>query len=128
MCMCIHTCACLDMPCPCALPLPKVLALWRYDKGEANGAPFIYFGIEPTAAAGPRAAAICAYAVAVLDALCWRWGPVHMEVMWVEGRGPVLIEANCGRLNGEEFKTIAEAHRGRLGLSLTRALWSLHPL
>tara|TARA_B100000787_G_scaffold159902_1_gene138504 strand:- start:163 stop:462 length:300 start_codon:yes stop_codon:yes gene_type:complete len=86
-----------------------VLALWRYDKGEANGAPFVYFGIEPTASAGPRAAAICAYAAAVLDALCWRWGPVHMEVMWVEGRGPVLIEANCGRLNGEEFKTVAEA-------------------
>ena len=84
------------------------LTLARYDKGEANGAPFVYFGIEPTAAAAPRAAEVCAYATAVLDALCWRWGPVHMELMVVDGRGPVLVEANCGRLNGEAFKTIAE--------------------
>ncbi len=117
----------------------KVMALWRYDKGEANGvrateartedraqrpprlhavtrvlarpswqAPFVYFGIEPRPAAGERALAMCEYAVAVLEALAWRWGPVHMEVMWVEGRGPVLVEANCGRLNGEEFKFLAE--------------------
>ena len=86
----------------------KVLALWRYDKGEANGAPFVYFGIEPTAAAGERALAVCGYAERALDALGWRWGPVHMEVMWVEGRGAVLVEANAGRLNGEEFKLLCD--------------------
>ena len=67
-----------------------------------------------------RARRAAQYATDVLDALRWRWGPVHMEVMWVEqpspsgteGRGPVLIEANCGRLNGEEFKTIAEVMYG----------------
>lgn len=86
----------------------KVLALWRYDKGEANGAPFVYKGIEPTAAAGERALAVCEYAERALDALHWRWGPVHMEVMWVEGRGAVLVEANAGRLNGEEFKLLCD--------------------
>ena len=115
----------------------KVLAIWRYDKGEANGAPFVYFGIEPMGLAGSRAREVAEYALAVLEAMQWRWGPVHMEVMYVEGpatatdaaasataaadaadadtaasRGPVLVEANMGRLNGEEFKFLAEVVYG----------------
>ena len=87
----------------------KVLALWRYDKGEANGAPFVYRGIDAMAHSGERATRIAAYAAKVLDALEWRHGPVHMEVMWMgEERGPVLIEANAGRFNGEEFKLVAD--------------------
>ena len=82
-----------------------VLAIWRYDKGEANGAPFCYYGAEPVGCTDERARGVAAYALAVLDALEWRWGPVHMEVMWVskptaggEERGPVLIEANVSSL------------------------------
>ena len=25
----------------------RIATLWRYDKGEANDAPFVYFGQEP---------------------------------------------------------------------------------
>ena len=33
----------------------KVVALWRYDKGDVNGAPFVYFGAElmPSAEVAP---------------------------------------------------------------------------
>lgn len=97
-----------------------VLAIWRYDKGEANGAPFCYYGAEPVGCTDERARAVATYALAVLDALEWRWGPVHMEVMWVstptaggeEERGPVLIEANMGRHNGLEFKLLCEVVYG----------------
>ena len=97
----------------------KVVAIWRYDKGEANGAPFCYFGAEPMSCTDERARGVAMYALEVLDALKWRWGPVHMEVMWVstpsvggEERGPVLIEANCGRHNGLEFKLLCEVVYG----------------
>lgn len=80
----------------------KVVALWRYDKGPANGAPFVYFCDELMPVAGPRERAICAYAGSALDALGWRWGPAHLEVR--DGaRGPVLVEANAGRFNGVDF-------------------------
>ena len=49
----------------------KVVALYRYDKGAANGAPFVYFGMEPMPAAGAAADSICDYATAVLDVLRW---------------------------------------------------------
>ena len=105
----------------------KVMAIWRYEKGEANGAPFVYFGIEPVGTGSARAQQVAVYATKVLDALRWRWGPVHMEVMWVESpradgsgeeRGPVLVEANCGRLNGEEFKLLAEVMYGGAQLAV----------
>ena len=97
----------------------KILALWRYDKGPANGAPFCYYGIEPVGLGSARAARVAAYALQVLEVLQWRWGPVHMEVMYVEARdqsglerGPVLVEANAGRLNGEEFALLADVVYG----------------
>ena len=123
-----------DLPCmqlltTAPIPSAQVLALWRYDKGEANGAPFCYFGAEPVGCTGAHARRVVDYALAVLDALQWRWGPVHMEVMWVSGtakaasgaeadetegaRGPVLIEANMGRHNGLEFKLLCEVVYGR---------------
>lgn len=57
----------------------KIAALWRYDKGSANGAPFVYFGIEARGMEGCEA--LHDYALQVLDALEWRWGPCHLEVM-----------------------------------------------
>ena len=50
----------------------KVVALWRYDKGEANGAPFVYFGITPEPVGCAKTRRICEYATAALDALRWR--------------------------------------------------------
>ena len=35
-----------------------VLAIWRYDKGEANGAPFCYYGAEPVGCTDERARAV----------------------------------------------------------------------
>uniref|UniRef100_A0A7S0I4W8 ATP-grasp domain-containing protein n=1 Tax=Phaeocystis antarctica TaxID=33657 RepID=A0A7S0I4W8_9EUKA len=57
----------------------KVVALWRYDKGVANGAPFVYFGAE-LMSSGEAPPDLAAYACAALDALSWRWGPAHLEV------------------------------------------------
>ena len=73
----------------------KVLALWRYDKGEANGAPFVYFGIEAMGSAGQTAAALAEYASDALDALGWRWGPAHIEIKMVprHSTGGVQAEA-----------------------------------
>lgn len=87
----------------------RVATLWRYDKGEANGAPFVYFGQEPMGSGSAQAQRIAAYACAVLDALAWRWGPAHLEVMWMgESRGPVLVEANMGRWDSSDTKLITD--------------------
>jgi hypothetical protein len=50
----------------------KVVALWRYDKGETNGAPFVYYSAELMAAGGAAEGALMDYACTVLDALGWR--------------------------------------------------------
>ena len=119
----------------------KVLALWRYDKGEANGAPFVYFGIDARGVAGETERRLLDYAVRVLDAVRWRWGPCHIEVKMVPSRRgadtqltaeregaedggvgcatPVLVEINAGRWNGEEFQSLAEACYGHDMLEAT---------
>ena len=58
----------------------KALALWRYDKGRANGAPFVYFSDELRPMEGAVERALIGYAFDALDALGWRWGPCHMEI------------------------------------------------
>jgi len=83
----------------------KVAALWRYDKGEANGAPFVYFGVE--AMSSVEAHDLMQYAFEALDALTWRWGPAHIEIKRTID-GPRLVEANVGRWNGLDFKLIAD--------------------
>ena len=44
----------------------------RYDKGETNGAPFVYYSAELMAAGGAAEGALMDYACTVLDALGWR--------------------------------------------------------
>jgi hypothetical protein len=44
----------------------------RYDKGETNGAPFVYYSAELMAAGGAEEGALMDYACTVLDALGWR--------------------------------------------------------
>ena len=95
-----------------------MLALWRYDKGEANGASFVYFGLEAVAASTPEARALAAYALAALDALNWRWGPAHLEVMSTP-TGPRLVEANAGRWNGIDHAHVAESCFGRTAYDAT---------
>ena len=94
----------------------KIVALWRYDKGEANGAPFVYFGVTAAGMASAEAsaealAALVEYARLSLDALGWRWGPCHLEVK-LTPHGPRLVEANTGRWNGIPFLRVAEACNG----------------
>ena len=98
----------------------KVVALWRYDKGEANGAPFVYFGVSPEPSAGAEAQALTSYALRALDALGWRWGPCHLEIKLTR-RGPRLVETNMGRWNGIPFKRLSDQCIGRNAYDLTLA-------
>lgn len=77
----------------------KAVALWKYSKGERNGAPFVYDYDELYPCRGPAEQALVTYAFDTLDALGWRWGPAHVELMYTAD-GPRLIEVNAGRLNG----------------------------
>ena len=84
----------------------KVVALWRYDKGAANNAPFVYFGAQLMPATAAEADLI-EYACSTLDALSWKWGPAHIEIRRTRD-GPRLIEVNAGRCNGLDFKLLAD--------------------
>ena len=91
----------------------KVVAIWKYDKREANGAPVVYFGMRLLELhAEPELAAMVAYVEGVLDAIGIEWGAMHTEVK-LEARGPVLVEVN-GRLHGGEgiWLPIADACLG----------------
>eukprot|EP00966_Prymnesium_polylepis_P187751 4352605-Prymnesium_polylepis.1 len=90
----------------------KVLALWRYERGRANGAPFVSFCDELMPYAGAAAESLVRYASEVLDALEWRWGACHMEVK-LTSAGPRLVEINAGRWNCVAFKPLVDACVGR---------------
>jgi hypothetical protein len=85
----------------------KAVAVWRYSKGEANGAPFVNFYDELRAVDGALERSLVSYAFAALDALCWRWGPCHVEIK-ATADGPRLVEVNAGRWNGIDFKLVAD--------------------
>jgi hypothetical protein len=89
----------------------KAVALWSYCKGEANGAPFVNFYDELRAADGPLERSVVQYAVSVLDALKYRWGPCHIEIK-ATPNGPRLVELNAGRWNGIDFKLVADVAVG----------------
>eukprot|EP00956_Cyclotella_meneghiniana_P017935 scaffold29579_cov60-Cyclotella_meneghiniana.AAC.1 len=40
------------------------------------------------------------YTLRVLEAFCFVNGAIHAEVMYIEGRGPLLVEINCRLLSG----------------------------
>lgn len=89
----------------------KAVAVWRYSKGAANGAPFVNFYDELRAADGALERSLLEYAFAVLDALGWRWGPCHLEIKATPD-GPRLVEVNAGRWNGIDFKLVADVALG----------------
>jgi len=79
----------------------KCVALWKYDKRAANGAPVVYFGMRLLGVeAQPELEGMIAYVEGVLNAIGIRNGAMHTEVK-LEARGPVLIEVNA-RLHGGE--------------------------
>jgi len=73
----------------------KVVALWRYRKFSANGAPFVYQCTELVSSAGERESEICNYCVDILKAQNLQWGPTHTEIKYTSRFGPALIEINA---------------------------------
>ena len=78
----------------------KTTAMFKYDKRPCNGAAFVCFSKElMVLGEEPQLEEILAYTENVLKAFGYQNGNVHAEIMYIEGRGPVLVEINC-RLHG----------------------------
>jgi biotin carboxylase len=78
----------------------KTMMVWVYDKRPANGSAFVYYGCVPVDAHSPEADILIPYVRGVLDALGFRNGPSHSEVMMTD-EGPVLVECNCRAHGGD---------------------------
>jgi len=72
----------------------KTTMIWVYDKRPANGSAFVYFGCVPVDSNSEVAQILISYTRGVLDALGFKNGPSHGEVMMTEN-GPCLVEMNC---------------------------------
>ena len=78
----------------------KCTAMWKYDKRPYNGGSFVCFGKSLLSMEeDQRHREILDYTLRVLEAFCFMNGAIHAEVMYIEGRGPLLVEINC-RLQG----------------------------
>lgn len=82
-----------------------MVALWKYRKFPANGAPFVYQCTELVAADTEETIAVCDYCLRVLKALRVKWGPTHTEIKQSR-QGPRLIEVNA-RWHSQNFVQIA---------------------
>ncbi|KAL3764742.1 hypothetical protein ACHAW5_011293 [Stephanodiscus triporus] len=82
----------------------KIVAIWKYDKRPANGAPFVYYATKlfddnnKDSGKEPIIPALYAYLSSCLEALDIRWGITHSEVI-VTPDGPRLVEVNCRQHN-----------------------------
>jgi len=97
----------------------KLCAIWMYDKRSANGAAFVYYGMQMLQPEDPLCSELFIYQQAVLDALGIHHGPAHAEII-VTKDGPVLVE--CGaRPHGAEgtFIPISDRCFGRNQVSMT---------
>ena len=74
--------------------------IWVYDKRPANGSAFVYFGCVPVDSNSEVAQILINYTRGVLDALGFKNGPSHGEVMMTEN-GPCLVEMNCRAHGGD---------------------------
>lgn len=97
----------------------KVAALWRYDKRQANGAPFVYFATELVDSQTPEGELVCDYATKALDALGVKHGMTHSEfILDEEDKGVVrLVEVNC-RQHNTNFAPLAMAAIGYNALDM----------
>jgi len=96
----------------------KVVATWRYDKRPLNEAPFVYFASElvdenddndeDDEEQEDEVAQVQDLAVRVCEALDMRYGPSHIEIKFVKGRGAVLVEGNMGRFHCQDFCTLVD--------------------
>lgn len=78
----------------------KTMMVYVYDKRPANGSAFVYFGQIPIASDSPEAKILIPYCRGVLDALEYKNGPSHGEIMMTED-GPCLVEMNCRAHGGD---------------------------
>mmetsp|Transcript_3871 Transcript_3871/g.5772 ORF Transcript_3871/g.5772 Transcript_3871/m.5772 type:complete len:931 (-) Transcript_3871:263-3055(-) len=78
----------------------KTVMIWVYDKRQANGAAFVYFGILPVDSESPEAKLLIPYALGVVDALQIRNGATHCEIM-MTADGPCLVELNARAHGGD---------------------------
>ena len=101
----------------------KVAALWRYDKREVNGAPFVYHATELISADKEGIEkSVCDYVFDALDALGIRWGLSHVEVIVssnsATGKTRVrLVEVNC-RQHNTDFIPLCNACVGYNALDM----------
>lgn len=99
----------------------KVAALWRYDKREANGAPFVYFATELVDAHSTEGQIVCDYAKQTLNVLGLKHGLTHSEFI-VDEKGARLVEVNC-RQHNTNFAPLAMAAIGYNALDLLLAAY-----
>eukprot|EP00557_Chaetoceros_sp_GSL56_P009270 CAMPEP_0176498996 /NCGR_PEP_ID=MMETSP0200_2-20121128/12662_1 /TAXON_ID=947934 /ORGANISM="Chaetoceros sp., Strain GSL56" /LENGTH=1002 /DNA_ID=CAMNT_0017897327 /DNA_START=611 /DNA_END=3619 /DNA_ORIENTATION=+ len=78
----------------------KTVMLWVYDKRPCHGSAFVYFGCIPVDSESPEAKILIPYVRGVLDALEFKNGPSHAEVMMTPD-GPCLVEMNCRAHGGD---------------------------
>eukprot|EP00571_Detonula_confervacea_P013686 CAMPEP_0172306690 /NCGR_PEP_ID=MMETSP1058-20130122/7705_1 /TAXON_ID=83371 /ORGANISM="Detonula confervacea, Strain CCMP 353" /LENGTH=925 /DNA_ID=CAMNT_0013018657 /DNA_START=324 /DNA_END=3101 /DNA_ORIENTATION=+ len=90
----------------------KTMAVWCYDKRQANGAAFVYFGMLPIDSASLEAKLLINYTNQVLDALGMKNGAGHAEVI-LTASGPCLVEMNCRAQGGDgNWRPLARALTG----------------
>tara|TARA_B100000749_G_scaffold280891_1_gene280344 strand:- start:115985 stop:117304 length:1320 start_codon:yes stop_codon:yes gene_type:complete len=88
-----------------------VTDVWRYHKYKVEGEGVIYSWDELLPSRGELQEKLIAYNHKVLDALEFRNGASHMEIMMTE-RGPILIENNA-RLSGASGARLTELTIGK---------------
>jgi biotin carboxylase len=78
----------------------KAVMVWVYDKRPKHGSAFVYYGCIPVDSESPEAKILIPYVRGVLDALEFKNGPSHAEVMMTPD-GPCLVEMNCRAHGGD---------------------------
>jgi biotin carboxylase len=78
----------------------KTVMVWVYDKRPCHGSAFVYFGCVPVDSESLEAKIVIPYVRGVLDALEFKNGPSHGEVMMTPD-GPCLVEMNCRAHGGD---------------------------
>lgn len=97
----------------------KVVALWRYSKFPANGAPFVYQCSELVGDADTEECrAVMDYTVKLLAAQGLKFGPTHTEVKYSPTKGPRLMEINA-RWHAQHFSPITRQCLGNDAVELT---------
>lgn len=87
----------------------KCVAVWCYDKRKTNDSPFVYYCTELVQDTDSIIMQeIQEYATLVCDSLNIKYGPCHIEIMYNQKRGPILIEANCGRFHCQDYTSICD--------------------